>query len=485
MKKVKSLKVNVVLNTIKTLMNIIFPLITFPYVTRILGVNNIGKVNYAQSIVSYFSLIAALGITTYATREGSSIRDDKNKLGTFANQVFSINVLTSCIAYVALFICIAFIPQFHNYSLIILILSLTIIATTLGIDWVNNIFEDFYYITVRSIFVQIINLILLFIFIHQQTDFYKYAFLIVFTQMITAVMNFVYCRRYCKIRLTKRLNLSKHLKPMLVLFANNVAVTIYCSADQTMLGLMSGDYYVGLYAVAVKVYSMIRSLISSVFTVCIPRLSTYAGKNQMDKFLHLINSIFSCLLIIVIPMSVGLICLAKPIVIVLSGVNYIDAIPTLQILSVALDFAIFGGIVTNCINIPLKRENTNLVATSIAAIANIALNIIAIGIMQQNGAAITTALAEAIVTIICFLVHRDTINFFKFSLFWKQLIESLLGGFLAFAVCRIVSLFISHNLLICLFSFVIFSSLYLLLLLLFKEKYVYSIFNFIRKRNIK
>ena len=148
-KKFKSLSVNAFLNAFKSSLSVLFPLITYPYAFRILHVEGMGKVNYATSIVSYFSLIATLGVSTYAVREGAKLRDKKDDLEKFSNQIFSLNVFTTLIAYIALVVSLVFVNQFSSYRVLIVLSSLTIVFTTVGVEWLNTIYEDYLYITIE------------------------------------------------------------------------------------------------------------------------------------------------------------------------------------------------------------------------------------------------------------------------------------------------------------------------------------------------
>ena len=171
----RSLKKNAALNVIKSALSVIFPLITYPYAFRILGASNIGKVDYSLSIVSYFTSIAALGVSSYAVRECSKVRDNRKEINTLASQLFTINVFSTLAAYLALFVIVLAVPKFHPYSVLIGILSISIIFTTLGIDWINTVYEDFLFITLRSIAAHIISLFLLFIIVRNKGDYYQYA----------------------------------------------------------------------------------------------------------------------------------------------------------------------------------------------------------------------------------------------------------------------------------------------------------------------
>ena len=189
----KSLSLNALLNTVKTILGIIFPLITFPYISRVLGVENVGKVNFSSSVVSYFTLIAAFGVSTYAIREGAKIRDNKKEFIDFANQVFTINVLTTVLAYFLLGILIIYSAKIRNYTGLIIILSTAIVFVTIGADWLNTIYEDFGYITVRTLAFQIISLVLMFAFVKESGDYYKYAVITVISSAGGNLCNFFYC----------------------------------------------------------------------------------------------------------------------------------------------------------------------------------------------------------------------------------------------------------------------------------------------------
>lgn len=215
--KTKSLKINTVLNVIKQLCSVLFPLITIPYVTRILQATNYGKVNFGSSIVSYFTLIAAFGITNYSIREGGQIRNDKEKFAKFANEIFTINLLSTCIAYSGLILVLFISPKIRSYSILILIQSITIILSTLGANWINTIFEDYLFITLRYIVMQVVSLVLLFLFVHTPDDYIIYAVINIIATAGGNLLNIPYIRKYVRLKLTFR-DLKKHLVPLVLLF---------------------------------------------------------------------------------------------------------------------------------------------------------------------------------------------------------------------------------------------------------------------------
>ncbi len=216
--KEKSLKTNMVLNGIKGLMSIVFPLISFPYISKVLGVDNLGRYNFANSIISYFILMAGLGVSTYAIREGSKLRDDVDKFNVFANEIFTISVLSTAASYLLLFICMILVPKFHEYTSLLVILSLQVGFRTIGIEWIYSIFEDYAYITVRSILFQFISLLLMFVMIRTPNDVNAYAMITVISSVGANLLNYIHARKTCKVEITTKVQWKKHIKPIMVLF---------------------------------------------------------------------------------------------------------------------------------------------------------------------------------------------------------------------------------------------------------------------------
>lgn len=477
MNRKKSIAKNAILNAIKTTLSIIFPLITYPYVAHVLHATNLGKVTYAQSIVSYFALIAALGINTYAVREGAKLHNDHKKLEIFCSEVFTTNIITTTLSYLLLIVCVFSLPNLQEYTKLIAILSISICLTTLGVEWINVIFEDYWIITIRSIIVQLINMVLLFLVVKTENDYYRYAYLIVLPSGIVGVWNLIYCRRHVKLKITLHPNFAYHIKPLLVFFANNLAISVYCYADTTMIGWMIDDRSVGLYSIAVKAYTVIKTLLASVYTVCIPRLSVYFGKKERDKYSELVNNVLCCLILILLPAMVGISVLSEPIILFLGGTEYLAAVPTLKILSFALLFAIVGGIFSNCINVPMGKEKVTLVGTVVAALLNIVLNLAFIPRLGQIGAAVTTVIAEASVVIVCFVGNREIRQLVNLKRFLINAMHALLGCvgiFVGFFVARSIS---NNAFMMCCITIIFTIALYSIILLVFKNKYFAEVIN--------
>lgn len=409
----KSVYLNMILNIMRTLLQVAFPLITYPYAARVLQVNNFGKVSFAQSIISYIALIAALGVNAYATREGGIYRKDSLKMQKFASEVFSFNLLTTLIAYFVLVILLIFNDTLRNNSVLLLILGLTVILTTISVDWLNVVYEDYLFITIRSFFIQCISLILLFVLVKNEDDYIKYALIQVVSSGTIAISNLVYTRKLCRIHFTTHINLKQHIKPIMILFSNSLAVSIYLNIDNVMLGFFKGEYYVGIYAVSVKVYSILKQVVASIYTVTVTRLTEYIVNEEYDQYKKLLNDVINNIIVIAIPVTIGLLCVADEIIYLLAGKEYITASSPLKILSVAIIFAVMGGALAYCINLPNQNEKINLISTVISAIVNMALNFIAIPVIGVNGAAFTTLASEVVVCIILVMTMKSHWNYFE------------------------------------------------------------------------
>lgn len=409
-KEEKSLGMNAILNGLKNLMSIIFPLITFPYVSKVLQVDNIGKYNFAFSIVTYFIMIAGLGIPTYAIREGARYRNDNTRITSFASQIFTINLVTMSISYLLLGVLVISVPKIRDYYILILIFSIEIFFRTIGMEWLLSVYEEYAFITKRTIIFQVLSIIFMFVFVRDSNDYYKYAFITVIANAGNNLLNVFYAKKFCNVRVVKTVDWKKHLRPILIIFSTSVAITVYVSSDVTILGFLTSDYHVGLYSVSGKIYKIVKTLLSSILIVSIPRLSNYLGTDQREKYQDTLNHIFNVMVIVVIPAVVGLALLSKEVVLIVADETYLEATKSLQILCVALIFSLFGWLYNSCVLIPYKMESKVLVATIAGAVVNIAMNFLLIPFFKQDAAAFTTLIAEAITMAIQIFYSRGLVH---------------------------------------------------------------------------
>lgn len=466
-----SVKKNTIFNTVKTVFGIIYPLITFPYISRVLMAENVGKVNFGNSIVSYFSLIASLGVSTYAIRECSKVRENQDELNKTASQIFSINIISTLISYLALAITLIAARPLDNYRELICIQSATILFTTLGADWINSVMEDFKYIAVRTIGMQLVSLALMFLFVRQPEDYITYAVISVVASSGANIINIFYRKKFCKTSFTIHMDIRRHLPPILLMFSMILSQTIYTNSDTTILGLFRGDYEVGLYSTAVKIYHLVNTTIASIAWVVMPQLSSGFAKKDYREVNRLLTYSLNFIIVLGLPCIIGVNGIALPIVDVLAGAEFYDAVTALHILTITLSFSLLGGWFGNMTMLPAGRENICLLSCGVSALVNIILNLILIPLFGLNAAAATTAIAECVGLCILFC-HRD--KKIKISNLKEMLKGPVVGSCGIAVVALIVRTFVDSYPVICVVTIVFSAIVYGAVLILMKNEFAMS-----------
>ena len=405
-----SMGLNALLSSIRTLSTIIFPLITYPYITGTLSVSNVGRVNFSQSIIGYFTLIAQFGILQFAVRSGARIRDDQVVFEQFANRVFTINIISTIISLILLFLLMLLPTPLVAYRTFIAILSVGVVLTPFSVDWIYTVYEDFGYITLRSILISLLSMILMFIFVKKNSDAYLYVALVTVSGSFGSLFNFFHSRKYVHLGLTKDTHWKEYKKPLFMFFINSVTTTIYLNSDTTLLGLMSTNHQVGLYSVATKIYNIAKQLINAVVATTIPRLA-YMQKQDKKKFQELLQNIMNMTEFFVVPLMTGLIMVRKNIVLILSNSRYFEATESLAILSFALIFAVFANIIANGLLVVINKEKYVVTGTVASAVTNLLLNFIFIPLWGQHGAAATTLIAEMVMFGVSILAAKDYLKY--------------------------------------------------------------------------
>lgn len=397
--KQKSMKGNLVANGIKTLMSVLFPLITFPYASRVLGAVGIGKVNYASSIISYFAMFAALGISTYAIREGARLRDDKEKFSKFAKEILNINLFTTLLAYIALIIFLS-LPILKGYKTLLIISSIGIVFTTIGMEWLFVIKEEYAYITRRAVLFQVISLVLLLLMVRSKEDYCLYAALSVISSGGSAVLNLWYSRKLVNWRQNSVLQYKKHLKPILLIFGTSVASSIYMTMDTTMLGAMQGDEATGIYTAAVKINTVVSTLIGTISSTILPRVSYYIGNGLKKEYENLMKTSVDMLLMISIPAAIGMICTSDILILIFSGKEFLSGSLAAKILSAKVVVGAINRILAYQICIPYKKDKEVLISTVCGAVFNLFANAVLIPKFGVTGASVATFFSEVVVFIV-------------------------------------------------------------------------------------
>lgn len=435
--RIRSVKINAILNIIKQCSNIIFPLITYPYVSRVLGAEGVGKYSFPSSLTSILATVAALGIPTYAVREGARIRENKKEIYKLSSELFTINLIAMIFVLFFLGIATTLVPRLKRESLLIYILSLNIVTSVLGRDWINSVYEDFLFITIRYILFQSIAVVLIFTFVKEPSDFIVYTCITVFGNSGGYLANILHTQKLIPIGVTLHPNLKKHIRPILFLLGTALAIQLYVQSDITILGFFRSTQEVGIYTIASKIYEIIKSLLNAVIIVTVPRLSKYIGNHDFESYNFLLEKLRSSLCVLVFPCIVGLFMEASNIMILIGGTEYLSGVPALRVLCAALALAVFGCFFSSGVLVPVKRDKFYFIATIVSAVENIVLNIVFIPLLGIVGAALTTVIAEFIVMTICRYYSKQYIQKGKI----KDYILITVGCIVICCICKLAKLF--------------------------------------------
>ena len=476
-KKPVSVKKNFIMNAILTVSTFIFPLITFPYISRVLLSAGTGRVSFARSIIAYFGMIAALGIPTYGIRACAKVRDDKEKLSRTAQELLIINVIMSLVAYALLALAIIFIPKLRAEKTLLIVISATIIFTTLGMEWLFKAMEQYTYITVRSIIFNAVALVLMFLLVHKQSDYVIYGGITIVASSLGYILNVIQARKYIQLKPMGNYNLKQHLKPVLVFFAMAAATTVYTNLDQVMLGFMKTDTDVGYYHAAVRIKEILVAIVTSLGAVLLPRVSYYIQNGMMEEFRRITKKAINFVFLFASPLMVYFIIFAREGILLLSGADFMGSILPMQILMPTVLFIGLTGLLGIQILVPLGREKMVLYSVIAGAVVDLIINALLIPKWAATGAAIGTLVAEAVVLVVqLYVLRKDNIKeAFTPIQYWKIIVAVAAGSAASFWI-----LFLHMGtIIVLLVSAVLFFAVYAGILLLLKEPMAWEIIDIV------
>ena len=406
MKNTASIKRNFIMNAILTMSSFIFPLISFKYASQILLPIGTGKVSFAVSIVSYFDLFAQLGIPTYGVRACAQVRDNKEKLSRTVLELLRINLVMCVFTYAAFAIALVCVPRLQSERTLYIIVSLTILLNSIGMEWLYRGLEKYSYITFRSIVFKAIALLALFLLIHEKEDYILYGVITIFASSASNIMNFIHAHKYIDFRQRHDLNLRRHWKSIGVFFAMACATTIYTHLDMVMLGFMTSDADVGYYHAAIRIKQILVSIVTSLGAVLLPRSSYYVERGEMASFYRITRKALSFVFLFAVPLMVYFAIFAEQGIFFLSSTAFAESIRPMQIIMPTLLFIGITNILGIQMLVPLGREKTVLYSEIAGAITDLILNALFIPGMHAAGAAIGTLMAEFVVLVVQYIGLR-------------------------------------------------------------------------------
>ena len=413
----QSVKVNYILNLINTGTQMLFPLITFPYVCRVIEADGIGQINFFQSIISYISLFTCLGIPMYAIREIARDRSDVVQMNRTAMEILLLHSMLTLVGYAIVAILCLTVPQIQVNIPLFLILSLTIFFTAIGCEWFYQGIEDFKYITIRGLIIKTVSVVLLFIFVKSKTDLLYYGCYTVFGVLGGNIFNFFRLRKYIHREniIFSELHIKRHVKPVLKVFSFSVVTSIYLQLNTVLLGFLKNALAVGYFAAATKVMQMLLMMSSCLGSVMMPRASHLIAENKEDEFNRLIQKSYDFTLAIALPMTIGLIFCAPSLITALCGVKFEHSILPSQIIAPIILMVAISNVFGIQVLFPKGKINIVTLCCGIGAVADLILNLCLIPFFSYIGTSIAYLGAEVATTVSMYFIGRRYIPIIYFK----------------------------------------------------------------------
>lgn len=413
----QSVKVNYILNLINTGTQMLFPLITFPYVCRVIEADGIGQINFFQSIISYISLFTCLGIPMYAIREIARDRSDVVQMNRTAMEILLLHSMLTLVGYAIVAILCLTVPQIQVNIPLFLILSLTIFFTAIGCEWFYKGIEDFKYITIRGLIIKTVSVVLLFIFVKSKTDLLYYGCYTVFGVLGGNIFNFYRLRKYIHREniIFSELHIKRHVKPVLKVFSFSVVTSIYLQLNTVLLGFLKNALAVGYFAAATKVMQMLLMMSSCLGSVMMPRASHLIAENKEDEFNRLIQKSYDFTLAIALPMTIGLIFCAPSLITALCGVKFEHSILPSQIIAPIILMVAISNVFGIQVLFPKGKINIVTLCCGIGAVADLILNLCLIPFFSYIGTSIAYLGAEVATTVSMYFIGRKYIPIIYFK----------------------------------------------------------------------
>jgi O-antigen/teichoic acid export membrane protein len=435
---------NYIFNTVLVISNFLFPMVTFPYVARILGPEGIGKVNYAFTVASYFIMIAQVGVPVYGIKEISKVRENKQNLSKVFSELFTINAIMTILTVIAFGIVFLISPKMQTEKVLYLIAGISVFLSLFSIDWLYSGLEEYKFIAMRSIFVKIVSIILLFILVHTSNDYIIYAIITVLVTVLTNILNIFAARNKLKFTL-KNLDLKKHRKPIIQLSLAGLIGSVYANLDVILLGGLVGDKYVGYYSTTRKISGLMVSVIGSLGTVLIPRLSFYLEKNMKEEYNALSQKSLNFIYFLSFPAIIYILFMSNDILHLFGGEKFIAASLSLQIISfqiLATSLATFFGFQ---VLLPHNDEKSMVKSNIAGAIVNVVLNLLLIKTFYHNATSVSIVLSEFTVAFVQIWLSR---SYTDFKLYNSESMKYLKGSILLTVCLVVLKLFVKESYLI-------------------------------------
>lgn len=435
----QSLKKNFIYNAILTMSGYIFPLMVYPYVSRVLGVANIGACNFVDSIVEYFTILSMMGMNTIGIREIAKCKNDQQKLDNVFSQLFSLNTLTTITAIIILIIATNIVPKFAPYKDLLYIGVGKLFFNYMLINWFFQGLENFKYIAARTIFVKILFVISVFLFVKTETDVKLYYFLVALTWAGNGIINFIYAKKYVSFNFTLKIN-KAIIGSFFILGVYWFMNSMYTTLNVAFLGFATNDIEVGYYTTANKLLTVIMTMFTALTSVMVPRVSVALKSNDNSEAKALIRKAINALMLFAIPLIFFVFPFSQELIYLMSGKGYEGATTPLQIMTPLFFLVGYDQIIVLQTLLPMGKDKDILRNSILAASVGIISNIFLTLNFGKNGSAIVLILAELSVLLSSqFCVTK----YLGLKIPFKLIIKHIIGFSPIIIICYVIKYFIN------------------------------------------
>lgn len=476
----KSIKKNYIYNLAYQILIIILPLITAPYISRVLGAENIGIYSYTTSISAYFILFGSLGVSLYAQREIAFHQENRKENSKTFWEIVLLWTITMMIS-IAVF-CITFVTN-GDYGYFYRILIVELIAQCLDISWFFIGLEDFKKTVSRNLIIKFISVVSIFLLVKTPEDLNIYFWIYVLSALIGNLSLWLYLPKYLVKVKFKELNITKHLKPTLTLFIPEIAIQVYTVLDKTMIGAIWDDKSeVGYYQQSEKIIKLLLTVITSLGTVLLPRIASCFANNKKQEVFKYLKKSFNFVYILAFPMIFGIIAVADKFVPLFFGPGYDKVVILMSVISPIILFIGMSNVIGRQYLLPTKRQKQYTISVVTGAGVNLIMNSCLIWKLGALGASIGTVIAEFTVTFVQMLFVRKE---FDIKGILKLSVKYIISSIVMFIACKLVGVIPANNFISIILQVGTGVIVYIIMLLLLKDKFTFDMIGQVKDKLLK
>lgn len=433
-----SIKKNFLYNSFYQILVIIIPLITTPYISRVLGASKIGEYSFSYSIAYYFAIFILLGLNNYGNRTIAMVRENKKELSKTFIEIYAMQLIFGVLV-LCLYILYCFL---YSNNIISWIFTIYVLSAILDLNWFFFGMEEFKITVVRNTIIKVSTTFCVFLFVKSSTDLYLYALIMVVGMLVSQLILWPFITKYIYFVKVSMVDVIKHIKPNLVLFLPVIAVSLYKIMDKIMLGMLSDMEQVGYYESSEKIIQIPMALITSLGTVMLPKMSNLVANHNENKTNYYISNSIKLAMFLSTSMCFGLMAIAQYFVPLFFGNGYETCIYLFLILLPSCIFLAFANVIRTQYLIPNKLDKVYIKSVFLGACVNLIVNITLIPILKSFGAAIGTLIAEATVCIYQIIIIR---NFLPIKTYLKNALLFFIPGIVMYLILQCIALFNFSN----------------------------------------